>query len=120
MYIALTHKWSSCSLPVPPNVTAESDSLKGIVNGNVVLNFTVGVEANPPVRSQHINVTFNGTPVVDGDHYSLQLNENIFTIVINSLTLADKGVYAVTVATTAGDDTAATMLEIYGEKNVLY
>ena len=107
-------------LAVPPNVTAESNSVNRIVGGNAVLNFTIGGEANPPVRSQHISVTFNETPVVDGDHYSLQLNENLFTIAINSLTLANEGVYTVTVATPAGDDTAATMLEIYGEKNVLY
>ena len=114
---ALTHWWSLCFLAVPPTVAAKSNSVNGIVDGNAVLNFTIGDEANPPVYSDNITVTFNTTPVSTEDRFSLQLNENVFTFEVSQLTLTDEGVYTVTVATVAGKDTAETFLELYGEQN---
>ena len=106
-----------CFLAVPPTVAAKSESVAGIVSGNAMLNFTVGDEANPPVYSDNITVTFNSTPVPIEDRFSLQLNENIFTFEISLLTHADEGVYTVTVTTIAGGDTAKTLLALYGEQN---
>ena len=95
-------------------------SVNGIVNGNVVLNFTIGGEAIPPVYSDNIMVTFSTTPVPIENRFSSQLNENVFTFEISQLTLADEGVYTVTVATIAGKDTAEIFLVIYGEQNDSY
>ena len=117
---SFTQQWSSCFFAAPPTVAAKSNSVNGIVGGNAVLNFTVGDEANPPVYFDNITVTFNTTPVLIEDCSSLQQNANIFTFEISQLTLADEGVYIVTVATTAGKDTAETFLAIYGEQNDSY
>ena len=98
-------------------MVAESHSVIGTVGGNVVLSFIIDSEANPPVLFQNITVTFNAAPILAEDRFSLQLNESVFTIAISSLVLADEGVYAVTVETIVGNDTAETMLELDGEEN---
>ena len=116
------HWWSSCFVAVAPTVAAESTYVSRIVGENVRLSFSVGEEANPCVYLENFSVTFNGTTVKSEGRFRLWLNNNrdTFRIRINSLTLADEEIYTVTVATTAGNDTAATMLEIYGEKNSSY
>ena len=98
---------------------AVSDSVEGILHENVTLQFRLGF-AVPSATLQDINVTFNQAPILDGELFSLQPISNLFTISINSLTLADEGVYTVTVVTEAGNDTAEASLAVYGEKRDWY
>ena len=102
-------------LTVPPTVLAVSESVKGLANESIVLEFNFGSSANPPVQMQDIMVTFNEASVSTNDHYLLQMNFSVFTITINSLVVTDEGLYTVAVGTEAGNDTAQTLLTICGE-----
>ena len=109
-----------CTLTVPPTVTAESDSMIGIIDRNIVLSFSLGDEAIPPIHNENINVTFNGNTLQTKSNILVQRDQNVLLISITSLAVSDKGVYAVTVETTAGQDTAHTLLTVYGNKSNSY
>ena len=96
-------------------MVAEVNSVITTIGSNIVLKFTVGNDAKPPIDEEGIVVTFNGVTLQSGDHVSLLMDGNVLLIRISSLMPADKGVYAVTVETTAGSNTAKTWLTFYGE-----
>ena len=116
IYITLTNTWHLCSLIVPPTVMAVYDNVNGILNTNVMLNFTL-IGGVPSPSLNDITVIFNDSTVQAGGRFELKWKENLFTISINSLTLDDEGVYRVIVETMAGNDTAEASLTVYGEKN---
>lgn len=100
-----------------PTVTAERDTVLGLIDAKVVLHFILSDNASPPIYLENVTVTFTGTAVLPEDHFSLQIDGNILLLTIPSLVLADEGVYKVTVETEAGFDFANTSLIVVGEKN---
>ena len=100
---------------MPPTVTAEANSVTGIISNSVILNFTLGDDADPPIHSENVTVTFAGNDVESIDYLSFQREGNMILITISSLEPADAGVYKVTVETVAGEDIAKTSLMVYGE-----
>ena len=105
---------------MPPNVTAELESVIALLGGSIVLNFTLGDDANPPIDKENIATSFNGNLFQPGDSVTLKSDRNILCINISSLALSNQGVYAVMVETIAGQDTANTSLTIYGEEIISY
>ena len=102
-----------CLLTVPPTVTAEANTVTGIVGNDVLLNFTLGDDANPPIHLENVTVNFTGTGVITG--IPLQREGSLLLVTIPSLVSADAGVYKVMVETVAGVDVAETSLIAYGE-----
>ena len=100
-----------------PTVTAEADNVIGIVGGTVVLHFTLGDDADPPIHLENVTVTSTGTADLPGSRYSLQIGGNILHVTFLSLVSADAGLYTVTVETIAGSDSAETSLTVYGKRN---
>ena len=105
-----------CLLTVPPTVTAEANTVTGIIGYSIFLNFTLGDDADPPIHMENVTVTFTGTDVELEDHLLLQREGNVLLVTIPSLVSADAGVYKVTVETVAGVGVAETSLIVYGEE----
>ena len=92
----------------------------GIIDRNIVLNFSLGDDAIPPIHDESINVTFNGSTFPAKSNILVQRDQNLLLISITSLAFFNEGVYAVTVETIAGQETAHILLTVYGNKSNSY